>query len=175
MQTVKEARAALLLYDGKSAQPLRALSAGFEPSDASLRTFLRVAKHEERLVEIGATWVVKNLAERRKDPIPRDIAATLVARIASVSDSASRLHLLQTLPLCALGSASLRFLRDFLPALVVEEKHGLTRAWVFNGFAEIARCDPSFRSEAIAVLSEAYQTERAAVRARIRNALDDLN
>ena len=167
-------RAALTQYDGKSARPLRSLAAQLKPTDVNLRTVLRLAKDKNSMVELGATWILNNLAERREQLIPRDIAATLVSRIASVSESRSRLHLLQTLPMCKLGSASLRFLRDFLPALVLQERHGFTRAWVFNGFAEIARNDPSYRDEAVGILSEAYQAERAAVRARIRNALDTL-
>jgi len=174
MDNNQNARRGLLAFDGKNVQPLRSLAASTEPTDAELRRFLRLARDRDSRVALGATWIVKNLAERREQAIPRDIAATLVARLPVVEHSMSRLHLLQTLPMCTLGAASLRFLRDFLPELLQREQHRLTRAWIFNGFAEIARCDPDYRNIAVGLLSEAYQVERAAVRARIRNALGGL-
>lgn len=168
------ARSALLLYDGKDAQPLRTLAAAYEPTDDAVRLFLRLAKDTDTIVEQGSTWLVKNLTERRDAPLPRDIGATVVARLASVDNSFSRLHLLQTLPMATLGSRSIAYLKDLLPELVSTETNGLTRAWVFNGFAEVAKRDHGYRDHATALLSEAYQMERAAVRARIRNALDGL-
>ena len=167
-------RKALLDFDGTDVQPLRVLAAKTQPSPAAFRHFLQLAKDRDSRVQIGATWIIKNLAERYEKPLLSSISTTLVARIGSVEDSLSRLQLLQTLPMCHLGPATVVRLRHTLEQLVLTEQHGLTRAWVFNGFAEVARHDPSYRDQATALLSEAYQMERAAVRARIRNALDAL-
>lgn len=167
-------RTALLDFDGANVQPLRVLAANTLPTRAALRHFLQLAKDSDSRIQIGATWIIKNLAERYEKPLPGSVSTTLVARIGSVEDSLSRLQLLQTLPMCNLGPATVLALRETLERLVQTEQHGLTRAWVFNGFAEVARHDPSYRDQATTFLSEAYQMERAAVRARIRNALDSL-
>lgn len=159
-------------FDGKSVEPFRSVAELLEPTAGNLRELVRMAGNGSRKVEIGATWVVKHLVETGE--LDAAIAADeLISLLERVEHDESRLHLLQTLPHLELPAASLPTLHDRLLTLL-DGSNKFVRAWSYNGMALLARADSSYLDETLDLFSRAMETESAAVKARIRNALKTL-
>lgn len=156
-------------YDGKRVAPFRAVADAVRRAPGSaLPQLLALAADDEPALQVGATWVVKYLAERGEAP-RGDAAARVIELLAQPGEPDAILHLLQTLPHAeipadrrgALGCALKRLIRS---------RRAFIRAWAYNGLAVLATADPALRREVQTLFDAAEATESASVRARIRHA-----
>lgn len=167
-------RAALRAFDGVHVDPLRVVAAGMQPNGAMVRELLGLLPSPEDSVELGATWLVKNLVGRIEEPLPARRTTTLVRRLADCRLDASRLHLLQALPRTHIGPAGRRHLEPLLRRWLDEIDHGFTRAWVYNALVLIAGRSVAVRRDLLETFAAAYDNERPAVRARLRRLIMEL-
>lgn len=165
--------ATLRSYDGKRVAPFREVAEAVRDApEGAVDRLLDIAASDETVLQVGATWVLKYLAER--DVAPSDgQAARLLRLLNRPLASDALLHLLQTLPhmdLAAdLPAGEVRALHRALLQLI-ESDRVFVRAWAFNGLGLLAARDPALLDEVDRLFSQAEETESAAVRARIRYA-----
>ena len=161
--------ARLRSYDGKRVAPFRAVAEAVRDApEVPLGHLLDLAASEEMQLQVGATWVLKHLAER--GTVPRgEQAAELVDLLGRAAAPDATLHVLQTLQYIDIPGGRERVLKRELLTLV-RSKRAFLRAWAYNGLGVLAARDPAIRAEVTALFDRAVEKEGAAVRARIRRA-----
>lgn len=161
--------ATLRSYDGKRVAPFLAVAEAVRdlPGQA-IPHLLDLAADDEPAHQVGATWVVKHLAERGNPP-SGPLAARTIDLLGRLQEPDAVLHLLQTLPHMEIPAGRRDTLRRVLDRLI-ESRRAFIRAWAYNGLGVLATADPNLRHEVEALFDEASERETAAVRARIRHA-----
>ncbi len=160
-------------YDGKRVAPFRAVAEAVRDApEGAVDRLLELAASDETVLQVGATWVLKSLAER--DMAPRDGDAVELLRLLHCPlASDALLHLLQTLPHMDLPAdlpvGEERALHRALLRLI-ESDRVFVRAWAYNGLGLLAARNPALRDEVEGLFSRADKTETAAVKVRIRHA-----
>ena len=168
--------ATLRSYDGKRVAPFHAVAETLSQrpgrGNGSIGHLVELAASDEMELQVGATWVLKYLAERDVAPSGEEAVALLRLLNRPLAPDAL-LHLLQILPHMAL-SAELpageeRALYRALLRLIESDRVFL-RAWSYNGLGLLAARNPALREEVEGLFSQAERTETAAVKVRIRRA-----
>lgn len=161
--------ATLRSYDGKRIAPFRAVAASIRDTpEQALPQLLDLAGDDEPALQVGATWVIKYLAEHGcapRGPLAEE-AIDLLDRLQAPD---AVLHLLQTLPHMEIPDDRREKLRRTLDRLI-GSRRAFVRAWAYNGLAVLASADPDLRDEVETLFDAASERETAAVRARIRRA-----
>ena len=157
-------------YDGKRVAPFRAVAdavaEGRDRGEEAVGHLVELAARDEVELQVGATWVLKNLAERGVAPRERETAALLRLLHRPLPPDAL-LHLLQTLPHMDLPAGEEHALHRAL-LMLIESDRAFVRAWAYNGLGLLAALNAGFRHEVERLFDRAAPTETAAVRARIR-------
>ncbi|MXW34931.1 MAG: hypothetical protein F4Z60_04940 [Chloroflexi bacterium] len=154
-------------YDGKRVAPFREVldEIGDAPASA-VGELLGLAASDEMALQIGATWVLRHLAERGAAPTGPQ-AEQLLRLLGRPLAPDALLHVLQALPHIEVESALQPALQDALLTLI-KSRRTFIRAWAYNGLGVLAARDPSLRHEVLALFDDAVASESAAVKARIR-------
>lgn len=161
--------ATLRLYDGKRVAPFRAVAEAVRDApDSALGQLLDLAASDEMELHVGATWVLRHLAERGTVPRGPQVQKLLRLLRQPLAPDAL-LHVLQTLPHLEIEATSQGALKDALLTLI-HHRRAFIRAWAYNGLGILAARDPSVRSEVLTLMDRAARSETAAVKARIRHA-----
>ena len=161
--------ATLRSYDGKRVAPFRAVAAAVRDApESAIGQLVDLAASDEMELQVGATWVLKHLAERGTAPRGRS-AARLLSLLDRPMAPDGVLHILQTLPHMRIEAGQHESLRRSLLTLI-KSRRTFIRAWAYNGLGILAAHDPSLRSEVERLFDWAAKTETAAVKVRIRHA-----
>ena len=161
--------ATLRSYDGKRVAPFRAVAEAVRDApETAVGQLVDLAASDEMELQVGATWVVKHLAERGAAPRGRNAAALLHLLERPLAPDAV-LHLLQTIPYLGIESAQRGALRRTLLTLI-KSRRTFIRAWAYNGLGVLAAHDPALQSEVERLFDRAVKTDSAAVKVRIRHA-----
>ena len=156
-------------YDGKRVAPFRAVAEAVRRApESAVPQLLALAASDEAALQVGATWVVKYLAERG-DPPRGDAARRLIDLLERPGEPDAILHLLQTLPHVEIPADRREALGRALRRLI-RSRRAFIRAWAYNGLGVLATADPALRREVRTLFGAAEATESASVRARIRHA-----
>ncbi len=154
---------ALVGFDGKHVAPLKALASSKLDAEAmqALISYLPGPQ------EIGASWVLKALAETGRLPPPQMRA--FFQCLPDLSDPDAILHVLQ----CAQhsGAELARSLRPDLPPLY-RHPRGLLRVWAFDAYCRGATL-PDEQSDLAERVAQALQDRSKAMQARARNLARD--
>ena len=161
--------ATLRSYDGKRVAPFRAVAEAVRDTPRrAIPQLLELAAEDEPTLQVGATWVMKHLAERGCAPSGR-LAARTIDLLGRLQAPDAVLHLLQTLPYMEIPADRHEKLRRALDRLI-GSRRAFVRAWAYGGLGVLACADPNLRDEVEALFDEASARETAAVKARIRHA-----
>lgn len=161
--------ATLRSYDGKRVAPFRTVGEAVRDApESAVGQLVDLAASDEMELQVGATWVLKHLAERGTAPGGAS-GETLLNLLGRPIAPDALLHILQTLPHMHIDADWLGGLRDALLALI-GSKRAFIRAWAYNGLGILAARDPSLRSEVERLFDQAVKTDSAAVKVRIRHA-----
>ena len=161
--------ATLRSYDGKQVAPFREVAeAVLDAPEKPVGELLDLAASDEMALQVGATWVIKHLAEHGTAPRGPQ-AEKLLCLLNRPLTPDALLHVLQTLPYMEIESGRQRALRDTLLPLVTS-KRTFIRAWAYNGLGILAARSASLRHEVLTLFDDAMKSETAAVKARIRHA-----
>ncbi len=161
--------ATLRSYDGKRVAPFRAVAEAVRGApESAVPVLLDLAVSDEAALQVGATWVVKYLAERGDAPCG-EAAERVIDLLERVGEPDAVLHLLQTLPHVEIPADRRARLGRALKRLIRSERVFI-RAWAYNGLGLLAVADPARRPEVEALFDAAEATESAAVKVRIRRA-----
>ena len=156
-------------YDGRSVAPFRSVADTVrEMSDRGIPELLELAASHEPVLQVGATWVIKHLAERG-DALAGKQAARAIDLLERVHAPDAILHLLQTLPYMEIPVDRQAGLHRALNQLI-GSKRAFIRAWAYNGLGLLATGNPGLRKGVEALFDAAAERETAAVSARIRHA-----
>lgn len=156
-------------YDGKRVAPFRAVAEAVQDASASaMPELLTLAASDEAALQVGATWVVKYLADQGDAP-RGEAAARVIDLLERVSEPDAVLHLLQTLPHLEIPGDRREGLGRALKRLI-RSRRAFIRAWAYNGLGVLAAADPALRLEVETLFDAAEATESASVRVRIRHA-----
>ena len=160
-------------YDGKRVAPFRSVAdAVRDMPDRGIPQLLDLAASDEPALQVGATWVIKRLAELGDAPTGGQAARTIdLLDRAQAPDAV--LHLLQTLPRMEIPADRQARLHRTLNRLI-GSRRAFIRAWAYNGLGVLAKGNPDLRKEVEALFDATAERETAAVRARIRRARADL-
>ena len=155
--------------DGKRIAPFRAVAdAVRDAPESAVGELLDLAASDEMELQVGATWVLRHLAQRGTAPGGLH-AENLVRLLGRPLAPDALLHVLQTLPHLEVEAVPKGALRNALLTLI-NHRRAFIRAWAYNGLGILAERDPSFRHEVLTLMDRAARSETAAVRARIRHA-----
>lgn len=161
--------ATLRSYDGKRVAPFRAVAEAVRDTpEEALSQLPELARDDEPALQVGATWVIKYLAEHGCAP-GGPLAAEAIDLLDRLQAPDAVLHLLQTLPHMEIPDDRHQQLRRALDRLI-GSRRAFVRAWAYNGLGVLASADPNHRDEVEALFDEASERETAAVKARIRQA-----
>ncbi len=161
--------AKLRSYDGKRVAPFRAVAEAVRGApESAVPELLALAASDEAALQVGATWVVKYLAELGDAP-RGEAAARVIDLLEWVGEADAVLHLLQTLPYVEIPGDRRAPLGRALKRLIRSQR-AFIRAWAYNGLGLLAAADPALRREVEALFDAAEARESAAVRVRIRRA-----
>jgi len=161
--------ATLRSYDGKRIAPFRAVAEAVRDApESAVGQLVDLAASDEMELQVGATWVLKYLAERGVAPGGASGEALLSLLGRPIAPDAL-LHILQTLPHMRIDADWLGGLHDALLTLI-GSKRAFIRAWAYNGLGILAAQDPSLRPEVERLFDQAVKTDSAAVKVRIRHA-----
>ena len=161
--------ATLRSYDGKRVAPFRLVAEALRDAPESpVGRLVDLAATDEMELQVGATWVLKHLAERGTPPRGPG-AAKLLGLLGRPFAPDAVLHILQTLPHMHIDDDQRRGLRHALMELI-ESRRTFIRAWAYNGLGILAAHDASLRSEVERLFDRAVKTDTAAVKVRIRHA-----
>ena len=161
--------ATLRSYDGTRVAPFRVVAEAVRDTpERAVPGLLDLGASDEAALQVGATWVIKWLAERGGAP-RGESAARVVDLLDQVNEPDAVLHLLQTLPHVALPADRTVALNRTLMRLI-QSRRVFLRAWAYNGLGVMAAAEPGFRNEVEALFAAAEERESAAVKARIRRA-----
>ena len=167
MASAMDIASTLRRYDGKRVAPFREVLGAIEDAPASaVDELLDLAASDEMALQVGATWVLRHLAERGTVPNGPQ-AERLLRLLGQPLAPDALLHVLQALPHIEVESALQAALRDALLTLI-KSRRTFIRAWAYNGLGILAVRDPSLRHEVLTLFDNAVGSEAAAVRARIR-------
>ena len=156
-------------YDGKRVAPFRSVAEAVRDMPGQgMPQLLDLAASDEPALQVGATWVIKHLAERGSAPAGRQ-AAQAIDLLERVQAPDAVLHLLQTLPYMEIPVDRQAGLCRTLERLT-GSKRAFVRAWAYNGLGVLAAANPDLRGEVEALFDAAAERETAAVCARIRHA-----
>ena len=156
-------------YDGKRVAPFRSVAdAVRDMPDRGIPQLLDLAASDEPALQVGATWVIKCLAELGDAPTGKQ-AALAIDLLDRVQAPDAVLHLLQTLPYMEIPADRQAGLRRTLNRLVGSTR-AFIRAWAYNGLGVLAKGNPNLRKEVGALFDAVAERETAAVKARIRHA-----
>ena len=156
-------------YDGTRVAPFRAVAESVRDApERAVPRLLDLVASDEAALQVGATWVIKWLAERGDAP-RGESAARVVDLLDHVNEPDAVLHLLQTLPHMALPADRTVALNRTLRRLI-RSRRVFLRAWAYNWLGVMAAAEPGLRNEVEALFGAAEQRESAAVKARIRRA-----
>ena len=156
-------------YDGKRVAPFRAVAEAVRDTpERAVPRLLYLAASDEAALQIGATWVIKWLAERGGAP-RGESSVRVVDLLDHMEEPDGLLHLLQTQPHMELPADRTMALNRTLRRLI-RSRRVFVRAWAYNGLGVIAAAEPRLRNEIEALFAVAEERESAAVRARIRHA-----
>ena len=150
-------------YDGKRVTSFReALDAVQDAPENDVGELLDLAASDEMALQVGATWVLRHLAEL--GTAPRGPQAEKLWRLLCRPLAPDALlHVLQLLPHMEVESA----LQNALLTLI-KSKRTFIRAWAYNGLGILAARDRSLRQKVLTLFDHAERSESAAVKARIR-------
>ncbi len=161
--------AALRSYDGKRVAPFRAVAEAVRGApESAVPELLDLAASDEAALQVGATWVVKYLAERGEAP-NGESAAQVIDLLDRVEAPDAVLHLLQILPYIAIPSGRMAALNRTLERMI-HSRRAFIRAWAYNGLGVLAMAEPGLRGEVEALFDAAEARESASVKVRIRRA-----
>lgn len=156
-------------YDGKRVAPFRAVAEAVRGApESAVPRLLELAGSDEAALQVGATWVVKYLAERGEGP-EGEFAARAIDLLGRVDQPDAILHLLQTLPHMEIPAERTGSLCRTLERMI-RSRRTFIRAWAYNGLGVLAAGNPALRPEVGALFDEAERSESASVRVRIRHA-----
>ena len=159
-------------YDGKRVAPFRSVADTVrDMPDRGIPQLLELAASDEPALQVGATWVIKHLAERGSAPTGRQAALAIDLLERPLAPDAI-LHLLQTLPYVEIPAERQAALRRTLHRLIGSQR-AFIRAWAYNGLGVLAGGNPDLREEVEELFDAAAAHETAAVRARIRHVRAD--
>lgn len=161
--------ATLRSYDGKRVAPFRAVAEAVRDTpETAVGQLVELAASDEMELQVGATWVLKHLAERGTAPRGSGSARLLGLLGRPIAPDAA-LHILQTLPHMRIEAGQRGALRKVLAELI-RSRRIFIRAWAYNGLGILAAHDPTLRSDVERLFDEAMKTDSAAVKVRIRHA-----
>ncbi len=162
--------ARLLSRDGTRVASLRLLARSIEASPASdaMSELLALAVREEAALQVGATWVLKDLAQRGRPPTG-SLVDPFLGLLDRVQAPDAALHLLQTLPHVEIPVGREDRLRRRILAWT-DSRRAFVRAWAYYALGLLAARTPRFRAETEAMLDRAAGSDSAAVRVRVRRA-----
>ena len=160
-------------YDGKRVAPFREVAeAILEDPECAIGELLDLADSDDMSLQVGATWVLKHLAEQGTTPHGQQ-GEKLLRLLGRPLAPDALLHVLQILPHIEIEAVQQGVLRDALLPLI-KSKHALVRAWAYNGLGILAARDSSFRHEVQTLFDHAERSETAAMKARIRHARESI-
>lgn len=159
-------------FDGRRVEPFREAAELLPRRPEVVRELWTLADSDEPAVQVGATWVAKELLEQGVAP-PEDADLRIARLLDSVEARDAQLHLLQVLSRVEITEASRERLERRLDALR-RVAHKFVRAWAYNGFAVLGRDCAAARERALRLFDEVGDDEPASVRARIRHARREL-
>ncbi len=161
--------ATLRSYDGKRVAPFHAMAEAVRDGpESTIGQLVDLAASGEMELQVGATWVLKHLAEGGTAP-GRVVTERLLRLLERPLAPDALLHVLQMLPHMDIEAAHHGALRASLLGLI-KSRRAFVRAWAYNGLGVLAGHDPSLRSEVERLFDRAAKADTAAVRARIRHA-----
>ena len=147
----------LARFDGRNVAPFRRVARHARRAATPARELVAIARRRSPALQIGATWVIKDLLEDGWDPGPR-FAGSLVTLLRTVDAPDATLHLLQSLPHVRIPpTREAALLAAIEPALSSE--HRFVRAWAYNALGLIAMQNPKLRAKVEQQFAAALRSE----------------
>lgn len=156
---------ALVVWDGKSADDIRAIYESFFEKADFADSIVNLTKSE--LYQKGATWLLKTWLEDGNS-LEANHTKEIYHSLDKFCHWEAKLHILQSLPFMSIENADKKYVEHFLRVTLIDVNK-FVRAWSYNGFYELAKQHPEYVSEAKQFFEMAMRDEAPSIKARIRN------
>lgn len=156
---------AIAQWDGKSADYLSDVYRGYAHQSDFVAELIELTMQPGS--QVGATWLLKLHSEQEGIVSPAQVNQ-IYGCLPQVTMWEAKLHILQSMPYLPIADSAKALVESFLRTCL-DEKNKFVRAWIYNGWYELASQYPQYRAEAKQLLTRGMEEEAASVRARIRN------
>lgn len=153
-------------FDGRDATPICGLVDEVDLTGDDLAELCDLARRPD--LADGATWVIKNAADRYALHFGARESQRILALLDVVTSWGATMHLLHLVRHTTITKAR----KDgVLRAVLEHTEHPrpFVRAWAYDALARIAEAHPEHRDQAAALFDHAVAHDAASIRARIRN------
>lgn len=117
-------------------------------------------------------WLVKHHYSQGHR-LPKHVTEALMACCHTVEAWPAKIYLLQLIPQMDLSSQSLLRAEDLVRSCL-KDSNTFVRAWAINGLHALTRYMPGLTSELLFICQKAMETETAAIKARVRKILAEM-
>lgn len=166
-------REELKQFDGRHTDVLEGILSRHRPTKPFIEGLVLLATDKEQQIQMGATWLLKRLAETHTAFKPETLMA-LFGSLSELTHWISKLHVCQMLQHVAIPEESEKSVAWFLERNLWDNNRFL-RAWSYNGFYELAKQHEKYIAYATEQLERGEADRAASVKARIRNIQKAMN
>jgi len=154
-------------FDGKHGDVIERILSEYRSPKSPINELVLLVADEEENIQIGATWLVKRLAETGARFNKKQLIA-LFDLMPELDNWVTKLHLCQILQYVEIPDESKKKVAWFLEQNLMG-KNKFVRAWSYNGFYELAKQHREYRDKAMEHLDRGEAEQAASIKARLRN------
>jgi hypothetical protein len=154
-------------FDGKHGDVIERILAEYNSSKSPINELVLLIADDEENIQIGATWLLKRLAETGARFKPKQLIA-LFDLLPGLDNWVTKLHVCQMLQYVEIPDESKKKVAWFLEQNLLG-KNKFVKAWSYNGFYELAKQHREYYDTAIEHLERAEAEKAASIKARLRS------
>jgi hypothetical protein len=158
-------KSALKEWDGKSAADIKAIYDIYQTELNFVNDIVELSFICD--YENAATWLLKAWLEDGNQ-LKQSQIKTICCSLNQLQHWQAKLHLLQCIPYMPIAEAENETLHTFL-RMTLTHQNKFVRAWSYNGFYELSKSYPQYKTETKQYFELAMRDEAPSVKARIRN------
>lgn len=154
-------------WNGKSVEEIERIFDLYSSETSFVDAMLKLLGIAE--CQKGASWLLKAYLEKTQS-ISKKQTTQLINKLVELRYWESKLQVLQSLGYLEIEEKSKLKVEHFLRSTLTDNNK-FVRAWSYNGFYELAKQYPEYKTETLEFFEMAMRDEPASVKARIRNIL----
>jgi len=159
-------------FDGKHGEIIERILSEYRASKSPISELVLLVADDEENIQIGATWLLKRLAESGAKFKPKQLIA-LFDQLPDLNNWVTKLHLCQMLQYVEIPGESKKKVAWFLEQNLLGSNK-FVRAWAYSGFYELAKQHREYYDSALEHLERGEAEQADSIKARLRNIKNEM-